>query len=631
MSTGIKDSKGSQNSVYLKRINKLITLLKQCEVDAYIVPTTDEFQNEFVPENKQRLKWLSGFSGSNGVLLLRSNKMVLYTDGRYLLQAKQELKKFIDEGFAEIVDMYDKKSCNILDHFIKSGEKIGYDPMLHTLANINYYERFAQKNNFTMVALKENLVDKIKKHDDTQNSINNINNKKHDEIPIFLDISATGRSTEDKITDITEIVLKKSTENNLQQPDFLFVNSLECACWLLNVRGFDVPTSMLLYSYVLINIKSKKIILFVEEDKIQHFKKNEEKTQYNHAKIIDSVNTIGEIDKYVSELLEQQKKIQMDGRTTPIHFFELAKNYKNLVINDNDPIFELKACKNSTELSMMQKAHIDDAVAWMHFLTWINENAENLNEIAAADQLLYFQKRLPTFVTQSFSTISGFASNGAVIHYNPMSKANSVKSTRLSKSAKDPIYLCDAGGQYRYGTTDITRTISIGQKNIKQEHKKHYTLVLKGHIDLASAIFPKDKTTGKQLDVLARQYLWHEGLDYQHGTGHGVGHFLNVHEGPQAISSRNDVILKEGMIVSIEPGFYKEGRYGIRLENLYYIRECKKAQGFLEFEALTLVPFDESLILFDELTKHQKQWLINYNIKIDKVVRKLISNGSVER
>jgi Xaa-Pro aminopeptidase len=546
----------------MEKITSLRAIMKEHGIGAYVIPSTDEWRNEYTPIHKKRLQWICGFSGSNGVLIVTESELILFTDGRYTLQAKIEL----DENYT-IVDMYNPSGCDAMDSC--KGLVVGYDPMIQTLSEIEYYEKLGKRFGYSMKSVEDNLVDVL------MGNTKNISNVK------TLPLEITGMSTDDKIKAITEKVP--------QECDFLVLTSLSSICWLLNIRGNDIPYNPMVLCYMILEIKTKKIHLFVNTSKLLNI---------NNITIYD----LNSFKDHVKGL--KSSKIAFDKKNSPIW---LTQNIQN-GIDVEDPAVMLKAMKNPVELEGFRKAHRYDGVALCKFWFWFHKNLEKgFDEVSAAERLTEFRRENASFVEENFSTISGYGSNGAIVHYGP--KKGFCKA--IPSPGEDPIYLVDSGGHYDCaGTTDITRMFDLG--GATDEHKTCYTAVLKGHIALANAVFPEG-TAGSHLDALARYYLWQIGLDYSHGTGHGVGHFLSVHEGPQGITKRNNVPLRENMIISIEPGYYKEGHFGMRIENLYAIKKSSKFPGFLEFDLLSMVPIETSLINFSMMTQDEIAWLQSHN------------------
>ncbi len=585
------------------------SLMMEYKIDAYIVPNNDEFQNTNLPTNKQRLRIVSGFSGSNGVLIITPNKMILFTDSRYLLQAKLEIEKFNDDKIKSqyiILDMHSKSSCNILGVDLQQ-KILGYNPMLHTIKNLEYYKKLSEIDNFTLLPIEDNLIDKA--------LINKNNNNLEINEAYLLDIEYSGITSKEKVSNVIHTINKNDIKNSSSNKiEYFLITSLESICWLLNIRGSDTPFTPLLQSYVILDVNNKKVKLFVELNKINNIK--------NNLSDLIEVYDINEIKDYYISLISKNKKIGLDPKFTSSWFIKTIQDLNDKEILEkvicymDDPCILLKAYKNKEEIAGIEKSHIYDGIAICKFLTWLHESIDlkiNITELDAVDELLKLRMQQPLFVYPSFPTISGFGENGAIVHY----EANNDTNKEINSKDKGNLYLFDSGGQYKCGTTDITRTIAVGKTDYK--HKKFFTAVLKGHINIASATFPKG-TTGGQLDSLARYYLWQLNSDYGHSTGHGVGHFLSVHEGPHAISRSNNIELQPGMITSIEPGFYEEKEFGIRIENLYLVEQSNDDENFLQFKALSLVPIDLELVLWDELEERQKKWLINYHKLIENII-----------
>lgn len=740
----------------MSKIELLREILKQHHIDGYIIPSTDEWQNEY--SAKPRLSYISGFSGSNGTLIVTQKDLILYTDGRYITQAKVELS---DQY--RILDMYKQANCTWMK--ICTGCTIGYDPMILTLKEVQYYEKLSAEYNFKLQSIDENLIDRLMldtnidiveiSSDDgsklCKNIINSVpqdctanqsyiegvknnynfavkidqkyygmlslecNNNTNaniywlgllsnkDEIDISralinhvakfvftkgvktltvatlapnksddnhlktynfyrkvgfkdlftlkpdgynhemvymvkLNLGSTPKQNEhfSEVIILPDSITGQSSDEKLsrisipENCDYLILTSPESISWLLNLRGKDIKYNTSILSYAIIG---KNIInLFANITSI--------------SSIIDGNKEIVKIDNENIDKVLPIKNFQI--RTQPISKFKrfLLKNkhrrfaldkarspawiIENLLYIEDytDPTVKMRAIKNKTELDGIKLAHKIDGVAICKFWFWLYnflKKGYKIDEIAAAAKLSEFRQISMLFLHESFETISAYGANGAIIHYHP--KASTCNTIPCANS--DYLYLLDSGGQYlSAGTTDVTRVFDIGKifGVNKYEHKKAYTLVLKGHINLAKALFPIG-TSGAQLDILARYNLWQHGMDYQHGTGHGVGHFLSVHEGPHAISGKNNIPLEENMILSIEPGYYKEGSFGIRIENLYVVRKSSTINSFLQFELLTMVPIETSLVDFSLLTGEEIEWLKKHNqITIEAINNQLTSD-----
>tara|TARA_X000000950_G_C13887476_1_gene649460 strand:- start:818 stop:2515 length:1698 start_codon:yes stop_codon:yes gene_type:complete len=542
-----------------ERINKLRKQFKDYKIDGYVIPKNDEFFSEYT--NEDRLKFISNFTGSAGYAIILKKKCYLFVDGRYSIQAKIESgKNFKIVDYSKIVNTRVCKDLNL-----------GIDPSLFTSKQI---KKFFLKNN-KVTFINNNLIDNIFKF------------KSKKKLPFYsLDKKITGESHQVKISKVLSYLKK----NNC---DYLFVTAPENIAWLLNIRGYDNPTSPIPNSHLIIS-KNKEIFLIVEKNKTTRLI-NEKKL--NKKQIIDPKN----ISNFLNIL--NSGNILIDERTCSIFLEKILDKRFNL-IKKEDPIYFLKSIKNDTEINNMIEAHIIDGVALTKFIYWLkNKTKLNITEVDAQNKLEKFRKMNSKYLFPSFQTIAGSGKNGAIVHYR--AKKNN---TKLLK--KDEIFLCDSGGQYKFGTTDVTRTICF--KNQNKEIKNIFTNVLKGHIAVVQSDLNKKKT-GKLIDVEARKFLKKNGLDYKHGTGHGVGFFLNVHEGPQAISKRNSVKIQNGMILSNEPGYYKQGKFGIRIENLVY---ANKVGNKLIFENLTLAPIEKDLINFELLTKKERDYIFKYHFEV---------------
>jgi Xaa-Pro aminopeptidase len=542
--------------------------LEEKGIAGFIIPSNDEFQNEYVPSHLNRLKFITGFTGSNGVAIITKSKVVFFTDSRYLLQARKEL----DSEYS-ILNMYDKNSCNRLDLGLENGSILGYDPMLHTSVNLDYYKKLADKSNFKLKALENNLIDDIWQ-ERPEEEVN----------PAFeADVEFAGKSREDKINEVCQQI----------DEEYLLITDSTTVCWLLNIRAYDIECTPILLANMIL-AKNGSGTLYC----------NPRKISLDIPRI--RIKPLEDLKNDFKTIILDRHSIQIDPRKVPV-FFSGNPDYKDRLLFKDDPIDLMKACKNATEIDGFRKAHFQDGLAITKFLHLLFENWQNFNEAEAAEKLTEFRSSGEHFFSLSFPTISAYGPNGAIIHYKPDKRD-------CKKLHDDSFYLLDSGGQYLNGTTDVTRTMHFGNPTIEQ--KKHFTLVLKGYISLAKARFPQG-TTGAQLDALARFHLWQYGLDYAHGTGHGVGHFLSVHEGPHKIGkggSASQELLK-GMIVSNEPGCYLENRYGIRIESLLLVVESD-IPGFLEFETLTVVPIQYNLVDESMLSIEEKNRLLNYNMNV---------------
>jgi Xaa-Pro aminopeptidase len=556
-----------------KIVELLTSKFSRYKIDAYLIPSTDEFLNEYVPEHNRRLKYVTGFSGSAGTVIITKSKSCLLTDGRYTLQAKNQLP----QNF-EIVE-------KISNSKVVANLKIGYDPMTISKKNLHIFEATLGKTQSSLIPIEENLVDQIWKDRPKASS----------KQALLLNKKYAGRDAKDKIN-----IISKNLEPS---SDYLLLTNPDSICWLLNIRAHDIPYTPLLLSYLILERKSAKIWLFTDKKKVTHIKGY-------------TIKDTSEIRQAFKDLIKKKCNIQCDETRTPIWFFQYGKDQ---IVNKPDPCALAKAVKNKTEIEGIIDAHLKDGVALTKFLYWLDHAIakQKICEISGSEKLLELRKEQKLFQYPSFESISAYGKNGAIIHYAPTLKTN-------QKIAKTNLYLIDSGGQYLNGTTDVTRTVILGKAT--SEHKKYFTLVLKSHIALASQKFPHS-SSGYQLDSIARQHLWNHGLDYPHGTGHGVGHFLSVHEGPQNVGRNGSFTnLEENMIISIEPGFYKANKFGIRIENLYCIKQSKN-KNFLEFQYLTLVPIALNLVDMKVLSPSEKKWLKEYNSTVYKKLAKYLKDG----
>ncbi len=543
---------------------------KKYEIDGYIIPKNDDFFTEYSKLN--RLEVISNFSGSAGLAIILKNKNYLFTDGRYTIQSKIESgKNFKIYGFEKLIN------CNLFKNLT-----LGLDPKLFTNTQIKNY--FLKYNKIKYI--EKNLIDEIKK-------------QKADIFAQFfsLDKSIVGESVNSKLNKITDYLKKNKS-------DYIFISAPENVAWTLNIRGSDGPNSPVPNSRLIVS-KSKKILL------ISNLKKCKKLLNNKIIKNNELLDT-NDLPKKISRL--RGKNFIIDDKSCSIFYENLIKS-KFKIIKREDPIYLLKAIKNKTEIKNMINAHIFDGVALTKFLYWIKKiNKKKITEVKASKKLENFRKLNKNFLYPSFDTIAGSGKNGAIVHYR-------AKKENCRVINNKDILLCDSGGQYKYGTTDVTRTICFLKQ--KQKIKNIFTKVLKGHIAVAMTNINKDDT-GKKIDKRARKFLNKSNLDYAHGTGHGVGFFLNVHEGPQSITKINTVKIREGMILSNEPGYYKTNEYGIRIENLVYVKKIKKN---LLFHNLTMAPIEKDLINFDLLTIEEKNYLFKYHLEVYSKISKYLNTN----
>jgi Xaa-Pro aminopeptidase len=567
----------------MNKINQLRNFLNKQNCDAYLIPKNDEYFGEYVPKNKDRLKFISGFTGSTGLALILKNKSYLFVDGRYTLQAKKEIYK--DFKICEIPKI---KPHYILKNLNKE-ITLGFDPKLFTS---NTLKNIISNSLVKIKPINNNLIDAVWKNKTKVN-----NNKFY-----ILEEKYHGENYLNKISKINKFL-------KLKDIHYLLTTAVENISWLLNIRGSDASSSPLTNGKILFN-KNGKIIFFTNINKITPQIKKSFGKKVIFIKEELFVNYLKKI---------KNSKILIDKKTCSF-YYEKNIHFSNKLIDIEDPIYLLKAIKNKTEINNTKIAHLFDGIALTKFIFWLKNNYRKtkITEVSAQNKLENYKKQNKNYLYPSFNTISGFGGNGAIVHYRSNNKTNkAIKGNNL--------YLLDSGSQYFYGTTDVTRTIAIG--NLSNFQKKIYSKVLKGHIAVASYKLKKS-TLGKHIDKVARVPLLKLGYNYSHGTGHGVGYFLNVHEGPQGLSPFNNHKILPGMILSNEPGFYKENDFGIRIENLIY---CEKINNNVsKFTNLTIVPIDKDCINKKLLNKNEINWINNYHQKIFHILKPFMNNTELK-
>ena len=535
----------------VSKLGCIRSALKDHKYDGIIIPKWDEFRSEFVEHFDDYLNWATNFTGSYGVAVITQKEALIFVDGRYTLQAQQECQKFQTQDIKDLTSWIQANTSGT----------IVFDPWLFTQQEITAY----QTKNTALLPI-EHFFDTLWP---PQKRIKKIT-------PQVTYYPLSGQNSFEKRIELIK---------NIPPHDYILINNPDSIAWLLNIRDIAKNFTPVVNSYALIN-KEGLVELFMDG---------------LYEDIFEGVIVL-EKHHLIPRLLKLKNKSIVISKSAP---YIISKACAHPIIKD-DPVLLKKACKNTIELQYMRLIHRRDGAALSEFLAWLSITTDPVTELDASDTLLQFRKLQRQFLQPSFPTIAGTKEHSAIIHYRP------TKATNYTIDDGD-VFLLDSGGQYWGGTTDVTRTvIKGGGKYASNEFKNIYTAVLRGLIALSSCVFKKG-TTGHQLDCLARTFLWDMGLDYPHGTGHGVGASLNVHEGPQSISSRpTNIPLLEGMVVSIEPGCYLEGKFGIRLENLACVKKVEHLD-FLTFETLTYVPFDPELIQFSLLTEKEKNWLKDYH------------------
>lgn len=577
------------------RVQLLRAELKRRKLDGFLVPHSDEYQSEYLPASAERLSWLTGFTGSAGAAIVMAKKAAIFVDGRYTLQVKTQTQPKIFKPES----LTDNPPAKWLKANSKPGERIGYDPRLHTISGIKALKKAVEKTGAKLTPLKTNPVDSIWREQPAppQNPV------------VRYPLKHAGQNSEAKLKAV-RVEMKKSGA------DALVLTRPECICWMLNIRGSDIAHNPVVLANAIVPASGKPL-LFVDPKKLNT-------PIRDYLKPLARVKSPTAFATELGKLGASGRQIQLDPNSASVWVADTikAENKKARISHSSDPVIALKAIKNKTEIRGAQKAHEIDGAAMCEFLAWLDaEPVKNLDEISAAKKLENFRLNNRKIKEISFDTISGFGPNGAIVHYRVNEKTNRA-------FANNTLYLVDSGGQYMDGTTDITRTVAIG--NPSKEMRDNFSRVLKGHIAIAQARFPKG-TTGVQIDILARKALWDAGLDYEHGTGHGVGAYLAVHEGPQSISKRGQAELKAGMIISNEPGYYKAGEYGIRIENLVLVTETNikgGEQAMLAFETLTLAPIDLRCVDRNALDESESNWLNAYHARVRKTLSPHLSKSA---
>ena len=552
----------------MSKISKLKNLFSKYNIEGYLIPKNDSYFNEFINPREDRLKFISNFTGSAGIAVILKNQNLLFVDGRYIAQAKKESSKNF-----KIIDITKSSLTDFLNH---SKLRIGFDA---SLTKYSWHQQLKNKKNF--IEVPENLIDKIWKKSNTK-----IQNK-----AFVLENVYSGEHYQNKLKQVKKIL-------NINNNKSFFISASENICWLLNIRGKDSAYTPVLNSQALLT--QKRLYVFCEMQKIS-----------NTIKQAYKKNVVFKEESFLFKILAKNKKklITIDSSASVKTVNYLNEKKLNVRFKP-DPISQLKTKKNRIEIQNTKVAHIYDGVAVAKFIIWLKKQKKinKLSEISAQNKLEKFRKDNSSYLFPSFPTISGFGKNAAIIHYRASKQSN-------LKFRSNGIYLIDSGGQYKEGTTDITRTIAFGKQS--PAVKNIYTKVLKGHLAVKNFNLTK-KTTGRQIDMAARKYLNITNLDYAHGTGHGVGYFLNVHESPPSISKYSRDNFVSGQIISNEPGFYSPGLFGMRIENLIYVEEIKNR---LCFQDLTLVPYEKNLINVKLLNKKEVKSINRYHVIVFELLK----------
>jgi len=593
MAAGYRDGLAAEDFERLPRSERLGRLRQELAargLDGFVVPRADEHQGEYVPPRGQRLAWLTGFTGSAGLAVVLRDRAALFVDGRYTLQAAAQ----VATGLFEIRHLIDEPAAQWIASALSGGAVVAYDPWLHTPQEVDRFRGAAERAGAELRAISDNPVDRIWPGQPAAPLAPVVPHPER----------FSGESAQLKRTRLGRALQQEGVAA-------VVLTMPESIAWLLNIRGGDVPHTPLPLSFAILR-QDVSVTLFIDRRKLVP----------GLERHLGNQVTIAEPDRLGSaldDLATEGGRVQVDPATAAAWVFDRLAAVGARIHRAADPCLLAKACKNATEVDGTRAAHRRDGAALTRFLAWLARESQKggLSEIGASDRLEAFRRENENFRDLSFPTISGAGSNGAIVHYRALSETEK----RLESGT---LYLLDSGAQYLDGTTDVTRTIAIGEPT--QEMRDRFTRVLKGHIALAMAQFPKG-TIGTQLDAFARRALWEKGLDYDHGTGHGVGSYLGVHEGPQRISKApNAQALLPGMIISNEPGYYKAGAYGIRIENLVLVQpaEAVGEREMLGFETLTLAPIDRNLIDPALLDDDEIAWLDDYHQRVRETLSPIV-------
>jgi len=566
-----------------RRLAALRAELKRRGLDGLIVPRADRYQNEYVPPCAERLAWLTGFTGSAGVAIVLDDRAAIFVDGRYLVQVREE----VDCAVYSVEHLVEHPPAAWIEENLRPGAKLGYSPWLHTIEGAERLASACEAAGGRLVALDNNPLDACWS-DRPQPPRGAV---------VLHDLRYAG---EDAVSKLARV----GAEMSKHRADILIVSEPQSVSWLFNIRGSDVPHTPVVLAFAMVPGTGRPAI-YVAGHKLRG-------DVCDRLAEIAELRAPGDFEADLAALGKTQSAVRLDPSLCPDAIGRLINENGGKVLRGADPVAPMKAIKNAAEIAGARAAQQRDGAAVTRFLAWFDHEAPSgkLTEIAAVEALESFRRDTGLLKDISFPTIAGAGPNGAVVHY---------RVTRRTNRRIEPgeLFLVDSGGQYEDGTTDITRTLIHGTPSA--DMRRSFTLVLKGHIAIACAIFP-DGTTGAQLDALARQFLWRDGLDFDHGTGHGVGSYLSVHEAPPRISKLGVAPLKRGMILSNEPGYYRAGAYGIRIENLVLVTEARPVAGAEKplnaFETLTLAPIERRLIEPALLTHEEAAWLDAYHARV---------------
>jgi Xaa-Pro aminopeptidase len=573
------------------RVAALRALLKLRGLDGFIVPRADRFQNEYVPPCAERLAWLTGFTGSAGLAIVLADRAVIFVDGRYQVQVQDE----VDGAIFSIEHLIERPPTAWIEANVGAGTRLGYSPWLHTIEGAERLAKACAAVEAQLVAVEDNPIDAIWA-DRPQPPLGPV---------VPHDIRYAGEDVPSKLARVRAEVQKLSG-------DALLVADPQAISWLFNIRGSDIAHTPVVLAFATVP-KEGRPVLFVDLRKLGNGMRQ-------RLEEVADVRPNAAFERDLAAFGKDGRSLRVDPSTCPEAIARLIVENGGEIVRGTDPIAPMKAVKNAAEIAGARAAHQRDGAAVTRFLAWFDRQAPRgqLTEIDAVEAIESFRRETGLLKDVSFPTIAGAGPNAAIVHYRVTRKSN-------RRIAPDELFLLDSGGQYEDGTTDITRTIAVGTPS--PEMRQNFTRVLKGHIAVARMVFP-DGTTGAQIDSFARQFLWQAGHDFDHGTGHGVGSYLSVHEGPARISKLGAVPLKRGMILSNEPGYYRPDAYGIRLENLILVTEAPAPADAEKpvnaFETLTLAPIDMRLIEPSMLTAEETLWLDAYHSRVREQIASLV-------
>ena len=559
-------------------------------LDGFIVPRADRYQNEYVPPCAERLAWLTGFTGSAGLAIVLADRAAIFVDGRYLVQVREE----VDSASFTVEHLIEHPPAAWIEESLPAGAKLGYSPWLHTVDGAERLAKAADTAGGSLVALADNPLDALWQNRPPPPF----------GAVVLHDLRYAGEDAAAKLARVEQAFSKRA--------DVLIVSDPQAVSWLFNIRGRDVPHVPVVLAFATVQ-RSGRPAIYIEPRKLAGAARE-------RLEALATVRSPSDFETDLGALGKAGRTAMLDPALCPDAIARAVTGNGGKIVRASDPIVPMKAVKNAAEIAGARAAQLHDGMAMAHFLAWFEREAPRgtLTEIETVEALESFRRDTGLLKDISFPSIAGAGPDGAIVHYRVTRRTN-------RRIAPGELFLIDSGGQYEDGTTDITRTIAVGAP--RADMRKNFTLVLKGHIAIARAIFP-DGTTGAQLDPLARQFLWRDGLDFDHGTGHGVGSYLSVHEGPARISKLGAAPLKRGMILSNEPGYYRAGAYGIRIENLVLVVEADPVNDAEKplnaLETLTLAPIDSRLVEPSLLTAEEIAWLDAYHARVRDALTPLV-------